>query len=389
MTMIHIQPDTPRIIFLFSDTGGGHRSAAQAIIEAIHLQYPNRIDCVMVDIFKQYMPLPLNYAPEIYPPLSRMPDVWEMGYRASNGRRRKKFIDELTWPYLKRSLQRLIKENPCDLFVSVHQVVNTPVLHALEGVKIPFITVVTDMVSTHAFWYDHRADQVIVPTEAAFERGLQLGLDPGQMEVVGLPVASHFCRPLGNKPALRHHLNWPAEMTVVVLVGGGEGMGPLEKTARAINEANLNLALIVVTGRNRQLKARLGKLNWNIPAYIYGFVTDMPEFMSAADILVTKAGPGTISEAFIAGLPLILYSKMPGQEDGNVDYVVSQGAGVWAPEPLQVVAALQEWLEDPQKRQNAVDSCLRLARPDAARRIAQILVNRLDISLENKTNAHI
>lgn len=387
--MIHIQPDTPRIIFLFSDTGGGHRSAAQAIIEAIHLQYPNRIDCVMVDIFKQYMPLPLNYAPEIYPPLSRMPDVWEMGYRASNGRRRKKFIDELTWPYLKRSLQRLIKENPCDLFVSVHQVVNTPVLHALEGVKIPFITVVTDMVSTHAFWYDHRADQVIVPTEAAFERGLQLGLDPGQMEVVGLPVASHFCRPLGNKPALRHHLNWPAEMTVVVLVGGGEGMGPLEKTARAINEANLNLALIVVTGRNRQLKARLGKLNWNIPAYIYGFVTDMPEFMSAADILVTKAGPGTISEAFIAGLPLILYSKMPGQEDGNVDYVVSQGAGVWAPEPLQVVAALQEWLEDPQKRQNAVDSCLRLARPDAARRIAQILVNRLDISLENKTNAHI
>jgi len=209
------------------------------------------------------------------------------------------------------------------------------------------------------------------------------------MEVVGLPVASNFCCPLGNKPVLRHQLNWPAEMTVVVLVGGGEGMGPLEKTARAINEANLDLALIVVTGRNRQLKARLGKLNWNIPAYIYGFVTNMPEFMGAADILVTKAGPGTISEAFIAGLPLILYSKMPGQEDGNVDYVVKEGAGVWAPEPFQVVAALQDWLGNPQKRQNAVDSCLRLARPDAARRIAQILVNRLDISLENKTNAHI
>jgi 1,2-diacylglycerol 3-beta-galactosyltransferase len=59
----------------------------------------------------------------------------------------------------------------------------------------------------------------------------------------------------------------------------------------------------------------------------------MPNFMCSADILLTKAGPGTISEGFISGLPMILYSRMPGQEDGNVSYVVNQGAGVWAPEP--------------------------------------------------------
>ena len=70
---------------------------------------------------------------------------------------------------------------------------------------------------------------------------------------------------------------------------------------------------------------------------IYGFVNEMPAFMHAADILVTKAGPGTISEAFIAGLPMVLYSKMPGQEDGNVTFVVDTGAGVWAPEPEETV----------------------------------------------------
>jgi 1,2-diacylglycerol 3-beta-galactosyltransferase len=388
MTMIHYQPDIPRIIFLFSDTGGGHRSAAEAIIEAINLQFPNQIDCEMVDIFKRYMPLPLNFAPEIYPPLSRMPDVWEMGYRASNGRRRKQFIDDMTWPYLKNSLQRLIKENPCDLFVSVHQIVNTPVLHALEGFKIPFITVVTDLVSTHAFWYDRRADQVIVPTEAAFERGINMGLDPEQMEVVGLPVADRFCRTFADKSLLRKNLNWPADIPVVILVGGGEGMGALEKTARAINDANLPLALVVVTGRNRRLKAKLEKMDWNIPVYIYGFVTNMPDFMGAADILATKAGPGTISEAFITGLPLILYSKMPGQEDGNVDFVVKEGAGVWSPKPYQVTAVLRDWLEHPEQRQKAVDSCLRLARPDAARHIARILASQLKIMLEEKKYAN-
>jgi 1,2-diacylglycerol 3-beta-galactosyltransferase len=70
---------------------------------------------------------------------------------------------------------------------------------------------------------------------------------------------------------------------------------------------------------------------------VYGFVQDMPDFMRAADVLITKAGPGTISEAFIAGLPMILYSRLPGQEDGNVGYVVDNGAGVWAPRPDAVV----------------------------------------------------
>jgi 1,2-diacylglycerol 3-beta-galactosyltransferase len=386
--MIHIQPDIPRIIFLFSDTGGGHRSAAEAIIEAINLQFPKRVDSVMVDIFRRYMPRPLNYAPEIYPPLARMPDVWELGYRVSDDRRRKHLIDEITWPYLKTSLLRLIKENPCDLFVSVHQLVNTPVIHALEGQNIPFVTVVTDMVSTHAFWYDRKANKVIVPTRAAFERGLDLGLLPEQMEVVGLPVADRFCHPQENKQGLRTQLGWPQNLPVVVLVGGGEGMGPLEKTARAINRARLPITLVIITGRNRQLKTKLEKQKWNIPVIIYGFVTEMPDMMGAADILVTKAGPGTISEAFIAGLPMILYSKMPGQEDGNVDYVTSNGAGLWAPEPDLVVDALRQWVDHPDQHQAAAVVCRQLARPNAARRIAQVLASFVGVTNEESANAN-
>jgi 1,2-diacylglycerol 3-beta-galactosyltransferase len=95
--------------------------------------------------------------------------------------------------------------------------------------------------------------------------------------------------------------------------------------------------------------------------------------MRAADVLITKAGPGTISEAFIAGLPIILYSKVPGQEDGNVGYVVEEGAGVWAPEPEKVVAALWNWLEHPERLKKAAETAGRLARPDAARQIARLL----------------
>ena len=371
--MIHYQPEVPHIIFLFSDTGGGHRSAAEAIIEAINLEFPNRIHMEMVDIFKEYAPPPLNRAPEIYPPLSRMPSVWQFGYRVSDGHRRTKAINDALWPYVSRSIRRLVNDNPCDLFVSVHPLVNTPVLHVLEKRSQPLVTVVTDMVSTHAFWYDPRAIRVIVPTDAARERGVSMGLSPEQIDVIGLPVADRFCQPAGDKAEIRDRLGWAQDIPTVLLVGGGEGMGPLEQTAMAINDAALPVSLVIITGRNRKLKAHLERQTWNVPVYIYGFVRDMPDFMRASDILVTKAGPGTICEAFIAGLPLILYSRMPGQEDGNVDYVVSEKAGVWAPTPDKVVYTIKDWLTHPQKRQKVVDTCHKLARPQAARQIGRIL----------------
>jgi 1,2-diacylglycerol 3-beta-galactosyltransferase len=150
-------------------------------------------------------------------------------------------------------------------------------------------------------------------------------------------------------------------------------MGNIERYAFAINDANLDCQLIIVAGRNEELRKNLVNTRWNIPCKIYGFVKEMPEFMHAADVLITKAGPGTISEAFIAGLPIILFSKMPGQEDGNVDYVIKNGAGVWTPEPDQMVNTIKIWLENPTLFQVYKMNSEKLARPKATREIARVL----------------
>lgn len=374
--MTPVQMNKPRILFLFSDTGGGHRSASEAIIEAINLEFPNQVETEMVDIFLQYAPPPINLAPKIYPTLAKMPDVWEIGYRVSDGQRRTRFAYSMLWPYVRRSLNSLLQEHPCSLIVSVHQLINTPVSRAAAHYHTPFATVVTDLVSTHAAWYCTHADMVVVPTAIAFERGLAMGLRRDQMRLVGLPVADRFCRPAGNKTELRQRLGWRTDLPVAVLVGGGEGMGPLAATARAINQQAMPMQLVIIAGRNQSLKDQLQRMDWNMPVKIYGFVHEMPDFMQAADILITKAGPGTICEAFIAGLPLILYSKMPGQEDGNVTYVVEEQAGIWAPDPEKVTTALWNWLLNPDQRQAAAQTAHRLARPDASRQIARLLVEK-------------
>lgn len=369
----------PRIIFLFSDTGGGHRSAAEAIIEALELDYPHQIQTEMIDIFKSYAPTPLKYAPQFYPPISKMPDVWAFGYHISDGQKRTSAFNSFLWPYIRRATRKLVRENPADLIVSVHPLANSPVLRAMKDLPQPFMTVVTDMVSTHAFWYDEKADLVIVPTQEAKERGICYGVDPDKIRVVGLPVAQRFCHPPSDRQALRASLGWAHDKPVVLLIGGGEGMGPLEMVANAIDQAGLDTALAVVCGRNHSARVRLESKPWHIPASVYGFVRNMPDLMAAADILVTKAGPGTISEAFIAGLPMIIYSRMPGQEDGNVFYVINHKAGVWAPHPDRVVATLKGWIQHPDTRLKAVEACKRLAKPNASRDIARIIAGKVGI----------
>jgi 1,2-diacylglycerol 3-beta-galactosyltransferase len=106
----------------------------------------------------------------------------------------------------------------------------------------------------------------------------------------------------------------------------------------------------------------------------------MPEFMRAADYIVTKAGPGSIAEALNAYLPIILYSKLPGQEDGNVKFVQEENAGVWAPKPHLVVRALTRWISRPHERAQIIENCRRVAQPRAARLIARAVAEQLHFS---------
>ncbi len=385
--VIHCLEHTSKhLLLLFSDTGGGHRSAAEAIREEFDLEYEGEIRVEMVDFLKESAPRPLNRLPDLYPYMVRMPRAWKLGYRLSDGQRRTQLLIDGVWPYVRKRVRTLINRRPWGLVVSVHPLANALFLKALGPQRPPFITVVTDLVSTHAFWYDHRADLCIVPTEPARRQALAHGMKLGQVQVVGLPVARRFNRPSKKSGETRTRLGWPRDRPAILLMGGGDGMGPLETTARAIGQSGLPITLVVVTGRNQRLRDRLtaGAISWNTPTHIYGFVRDMPSMMAAADILVTKAGPGTLSEAFSAGLPLVLYNYLPGQEEGNIAYVESNEAGVWAPAMEDILAAIRRWIFDPGAHQSAARASRALARPTAAEDIARILA----ASLTQETHFH-
>jgi 1,2-diacylglycerol 3-beta-galactosyltransferase len=235
-------------------------------------------------------------------------------------------------------------------------------------------------VTTHALWYDNRADLILVPTETARLRAIRYHISAEKVCVVGLPVADRYCQPMKRKSILRRELEWPLEKPVVLLVGGGEGMGPLAETAQAIDVSGLDVTQVIVCGRNKRLKASLEAHKWENSTLIYGFTRDMPDFMRASNFIVTKAGPGTIAEALNAQLPIILYSKLPGQEDGNVTFVQEEGAGIWAPTPPEVVRTLTRWISRPEECKKVIENCRRAGKPEAARTIARMIAGKLGVS---------
>jgi 1,2-diacylglycerol 3-beta-galactosyltransferase len=369
----------PHILFLFSDTGGGHRAAMEAIIEGLELEFGDAITTEELDFLKDYAPPPYNNLPRAYPDLVKIPELWGVGFKISDGRPQARLITSTFWPIVKKAALRLVKEHPADLLVSVHPIANSFCLKALGNKRPPFVTVVTDMVSTHAMWFDQRADLILVPTEMARETALENHMNPDKVRVTGQPISAKHCQGQCDKYSLREKLGWQVDKFTVLLMGGGEGMGPLTEAARTMDEAGIDMNLVVVTGRNAELKEHLEAMQWENPTHIYGFIHEMPDFMNAADAIVTKAGPGTIAEAMAAGLPIILFAKLNGQEDGNVTYVENSGVGVWAPSPKKMVNALRYWINHPVERIRVAENCLRAARPEAARTIARALGEKIGL----------
>lgn len=362
-----------------SDTGGGHRAAAEAIRDGLYEKYgKDKIDAELLDVFKMSR-FPMNYFPDLYPWLiEKSKGSWGLSYKMTNTKRRVDVISRTMYVANSRRFKRIAKQNPVDVVVCVHSLVARPSFKAWQSLpeRPPFITVVTDLVSTHNFWYDKHTEHTMVPTKAAFDRGIKYGMPANKMSITGLPVNPAFVKKLEGKEQAREKLGWTQGKTTILMVAGGDGMGPLWETARAINALERDIQLVIVAGRNEPLKQKCDNAEWNQPTHVYPFVTNMPQLMDGADIIVTKAGPATITEASIAGLPMILMDAIPGQEDGNVEHVIQNDAGAWAPEPAQVASYLRTWLDEGEEglKQRA-ENAKRISYPDAVWSIADTVMD--------------
>lgn len=381
-----------RILILMISGGGGHRSAARAIAEALRQRYGERVTSSIVDVSKAHWLGPVNRMDEIYRWLTS--DglwLWRAMWRSDDRPGIPWLAARLLTPLFAPTLRRIYRDARPDLVVAVHGFVNHLPLRVLRrelGDRVPFVTVVTDMVTAHPVWFCPEVDACLVPTDAAQARALRYGMPPERVEVVGQPVGLAFAEDLGDPAALRRRFGLDPGRPCALVVGGGDGMGPLYETARAIDAGVPQAQQVIVAGRNVALRRRLEATSWSIPTRVFGFVDTMPQLMKASDLLVTKAGPGTLAEAFTVGLPVVIFDYIPGQEAGNVQYVLEHEAGAYAPTPDEIAHVVRAWLRPDAASaatlRRVVANAAALARPEATLTIAQRLYALLQGARDKK-----
>jgi 1,2-diacylglycerol 3-beta-galactosyltransferase len=359
-----------RVLFLISDTGGGHRAAANAIAAALREIEPAS-DIRIEDALVKTAPFPSNWSPQIYAwGMKRARWMWGLGFFLLNGPRRAKWLGDLGFPGMKRRLRRLIESHAPDVVVSTHPLLTRVVFRSLRAMTLrpPFAIVVTDLVTGHASWYEPGADRICLPTEQALERAASCGVPRDKMIVTGQPLPPRAEAAVAQRAALRERFGW--REPVVLAIGGGDGVGDLGGRVRALAAAGLAARLVVVCGKNEKLRAELAAVSWPLPVEVRGFVDNLHELMASADVLVTKGGPGSVIEGCLASLPILIWDYLPGQEIGNVRLVEQAGAGAYVPTAAELVRAVKSYLDDPAARAAAGARARTLAVPDSARRIA-------------------
>jgi 1,2-diacylglycerol 3-beta-galactosyltransferase len=377
-----------RLLILFCHTGGGHRSAARAVAEALQELHDEMAHIELLDALSDGMPPPLDRLGSAYPAMVRLKGwPWAAGYHLLDGPRRVALIKRGWWSLARAAVFRLLRDHPADVILCCHPVFNDPLLRALSQTdaraSTSLVTLVTDLIAAHALWFVPGVTRCLVPTTGTLQRALACGMPAERVQVTGLPVSPRFVAAAQeDRLAVRQRLGLEPGLPVVLLVSGAEGMGPLRRLCRAVAGCGVRAQLIAIAGRNERLRARLAAEAWPLPVRVEGFVDNMHEWMRAADLLVSKAGPSTISEALVMGLPLVLSGALPGQERPNVDHVVRAGAGMWAPTPRRVTAAVRELLAPDNPRLGRMAARARaLAQPDAARRVAEVVWDLADEEL--------
>ena len=380
------------LLFLISDTGGGHRAAARAVGDALETLHPGRYEPVLIDpLGGPGSTRTMRAVTALYGPSIRIaPWTWGAIYYASDSKLAMRILRATVFARATRPVAAAVDELDPAAIVSFHPLVGKAAMAGRRRARVgtPVVTVVTDLVTPHTAWRFDPVDLLVVPSAAVRWRCHLDGFPTDRCVELGLPVGAAFRRGPVRSPAeradQRRRLGLRADRFVVVLTGGGEGSGGLDLQARALLRAT-TADVVVICGRNERVRRRIERLNGGDRLTVCGFVDNMADWLRAADVVVTKAGPGTIAEATACGAPLLITSHVPGQEKGNTEFVVGAGAGRSTPRLADLTDAVAALEADPGAVETMRVAAARLSRPDAALDIARVIARTADEAHDTAT----
>ena len=365
-----------RVLLLYITAHSGHYRASHAIVQALRRLEP-RAPVRTVDAFQAFNPFLSRFVDRIYMTVIRnTPEVWEYLYDnpsvAHRGRGLQRWIHRHNAPTLRRLLEEFrptviacTQAFPCGVVAAYKRA---------TGLRTPLYAILTDFIP-HQFWLQDGVDTYFVGSDAARARLIEHGVPEKRIQQSGIPIDPVFADPQDGA-ARCLSLGLDPQRPTVLLMGGGQGLGPIEQVARALDALPQRLQLVILTGMNAALKRRLTAIlpQFRRRVVVLGHVPFVHELMSFATLIVTKPGGLTAAEALAKRLPIIIVDPIPGQEVNNTEFLLGRQAAVRAQRWELVPRLVDDLLERPDRLTALRQAAGALGRPRSALDIAQVLL---------------
>ncbi len=376
------------VLVISATAGAGHVRAGEALVAAAKLM-PDPPAISHVDILNFTSPLFRTlYSKAYYAIVSRSPGLWGYVYDRSDqsgpppGKKLlMKLFDHFNY---KKYLSRLNELNP-DAVVCTHFLPYLAIEDELleRNWKIPFYSVPTDY-AVHALWVSRAVKRFYAATEEAAWSICSHGIPPSRTAVSGIPVMPAFSESRGRASSAKQLGLNPSLFTILIL-SGGYGVGIVDKLVPSVagflgRNRPKRFQLLVVCGKNPGLHAKLnrGKYPPNVSVTLYEFIPFVDAAMACSDLIITKAGGLTVSEALASNLPMVVLDPFPGQEGRNADYVVEEGAATFAAGFSNLHFKLEKLIGDPARLRAMRQRARAIAKPHAAADILKDVLRSID-----------
>lgn len=372
-----------RVLLMYITRVSGHRQATLAVQQALRQLYP-QIEAPAINGFGYTYPLLEKVVNKAYMSvIKRTPKVWDYLYDNPKIVKKSESIKNFLHKTSYKKIGRLMARHRPDAVVCTQafpcgMIADYKRTHRLD---VRLIGVLTDF-SPHSFWLNEGVDYYVVPSVEIKDRFVKKGVPPDAIKVYGIPLRSKFALQLDKAPIARA-LGLDAEVPTVLIMGGGQGLGPIKKIVKSLIKVKMNFQMIVLAGTNKKIINSLNRYakKTEKKILVFEFATNVDELMELSTLIITKPGGMTTAESLAKGLPMVIVNPIPGQEMRNTDFLIKKGIGIRIDDTSDIGEEIELLLKSPGRLAAMSKAAYENAKPHAAADVAKLILDLIDGTL--------
>ena len=367
-----------KILILTAATGGGHLRAAHAIESYIEKESPQS-EVVVVDALKSISSVLDKTVCDGYHFLAtKTPKVFGQLYRKTNeDSLLSNLVTQFSGAFSQKLIPLMLEERP-DVVISTHPFATEMVSHLKSAgvVSAPLICLMTDY-GPHRAWIADRVDAYVVANRGMIPEMELMGVPKEKIYPFGIPVG-HVFFTKGDRPSLLARFGLDPDTPTILIMAGSFGVANILKIYKRIVKLDTKFQIVVITGRNRKLYSAFEEVIGDSPkkTTLVFFTDEVENYMHASDLLITKPGGLTVSEALACNIPLAVFDAIPGQEEDNANFLLTHQMAVRLEKVEDCGETIRSLLEDSQRLEKMRTSCEEFDHSQSAKNIFT-LINEL------------